>query len=170
VLVTYDSSWPDQYQAAAAAIRAIEAGWQVEHIGSTSIIGMPAKPIIDLAVRVQCFDDLDERLPELEAIGWRRIRRGPQSHRVLVQQDADRRTHIAHFFTADQWDTCNQRIFRDWLRASPEDRHRYLEAKRAAAEAGPGREYTARKTEVVQAITDRARAARGLPPVDVWEK
>lgn len=90
---------------------------------------------------------------------------------MLVKKRGLERTHIAHFFDAEQWETCNQRIFRDWLRAHPDDRVRYERVKRAAAaDAIPGREYTARKTAIVQEIVDRARTALGLPLVDVWDK
>ncbi len=83
----------------------------------------------------------------------------------------NRRTHIAHFFDATQWDTCNQRILRDRLLADAIDRRLYEQVNRAAAvTARPGRDYTARKTAVVQEIVDRARASRGLPSVDVWDK
>jgi GrpB-like predicted nucleotidyltransferase (UPF0157 family) len=96
---------------------------------------------------------------------------GPRTHRVLVRRRGRVRSHIAHFFAADQWQACNQRIFRDWLRANADDRLRYERVKRAAAEqANGGRDYTARKTAVIQEIIDRARAARGLPSVDVWDK
>lgn len=124
-------------------------------------------------------------------------RGGPVNHRVLVKIAAkrtetaedevrsagephrlhtgsfhpERRTHIAHFFPAEQWAECHQRMFRDWLRAHPEDCDRYAAAKRqAAAGARHGGEYTVAKRAVVNEITNRARAARGLPPVDNWDK
>ena len=132
--------------------------------------GLSAKPIIDLAIRVPDLDAVDERIDTLRAIGWYPIARGPQTHRVLVRMRGDQRTHIAHFFRAEDWDTVHQRIFADWLRRHPADRDLYAEAKRSAArEATGGRDYTLRKRSVVQEITDRARTARGLPPVDSWD-
>ncbi|MFI2362988.1 GrpB family protein [Promicromonospora sp. NPDC019610] len=171
MLVEYDQHWPQRFERTAAELSEIEPSWIVEHIGSTAIPGMAAKPAIDLAVRVGSFTDVEDRFESLAALGWLRIARGPRAHLVLVRQEGPRRTDIAHFFTAEQWETCNQRIFRDWLLAHPEDATRYLDAKRAAAEAATGiPDYTARKTAVVQDIVDRARTARGLPLVDVWEK
>ena len=129
---------------------------------------MAAKPIIDLAVRVVDLGDVPRRL---EPIGWSSVPGGPRTHLVLVRHDGMRRTHIAHFFTEDQWDACHQRIFRDWLLEHPEDCQSYVDVKReAAAVATGGRDYTARKTAVIQEIVDRARAARGLPPIDAWDK
>ncbi|MFE7507502.1 GrpB family protein [Promicromonospora sp. NPDC057488] len=171
MLEEYDARWPATFERAASELTKVEPSWIVEHIGSTALPGMAAKPIIDLAVRVGSFADVQARFDSLATYGWLRIARGPQSHLVLVKQQGPRRTHIAHFFTTEQWSTCNQRIFRDWLLTHPQDAARYLEVKRAAADhATDGRDYTARKTAVVQEIVDRARAAQGLPLVDVWEK
>ncbi|WP_129667058.1 GrpB family protein [Phytoactinopolyspora endophytica] len=172
VIEEHDPDWPRQYEEAAKGIREASDGeWLVEHIGSTAIEGLCAKPIIDLAVRVERLSDVEDKLPALEALGWRDIAAGPRTHRVLVRQRGDVRTHIAHFFCAEQWDTCNQRIFRDWLQEHADDRLRYETVKRAAATAGlSGRAYTAGKTAIVQEIVDRARTARGLPSVNVWDK
>lgn len=167
----YDPSWPARYQEAASELVAASGGqWLVEHIGSTAVEGLAAKPVIDLAVRVDRHDDVLMLMPALESLGWVDVGAGPRTHLVLVKQREHVRTHIAHFFEAEQWETCNQRLFRDWLRAHPDDRVRYEQVKRAAAAETGGREYTARKTELVQAIVDRARSALGLPLVDVWDK
>jgi GrpB-like predicted nucleotidyltransferase (UPF0157 family) len=171
-LAPYDPRWVADFQATAAQIRtATGQMWLVEHIGSTAVPGLSAKPIIDVAVRVRDLREVDAHQHELAGIGFFAIVSGPLTHKVRVRSDGDRRTHIAHFFPPDMWAHCNQRIFRDWLIEHPEDRDRYELAKRvAAAEAVDGRDYTRRKTAVVQEIVDRARAAMGLPLVDVWEK
>lgn len=172
MLCDYDPGWSADFEAAASDLRSgTGADWVIEHIGSTSIPGMPAKPIIDLAVRVSQLTDVDLHDRALTGVGFVAIAAGPRTHRVRVRLDGTVRTHIAHFFTAAQWDTCNQRIFRDWLHLHAEDRELYAIAKRVAAvNASGSRDYTARKTSTVQAIVDRARRARGLPSVDVWDK
>lgn len=172
MLADYDPQWPAAFEDAADDIhRVIGAGWMIEHIGSTSIPGMPAKPIIDLAVRVDDLAEVDANRHQLVEVGFVGITAGPRTHRVLVRLNNGERTHVAHFFTRASWATCIQRLFRDWLRANPADRERYEAVKRtAAAEATGGRDYTQRKTAIVQEIVDRARTARGLPLVDVWDK
>lgn len=172
MLAAYDSRWPDQFRAAAADIRRVTGGhWLIEHIGSTAVPGLASKPVIDLAVRVEQLEDVDEHETALVAIGFVGIAAGPRTHRVLVRMSAGQRTHIAHFFAAAQWEACNQRIFRDWLIAHPNDRDQYEQVKRAAAaEARGGRDYTARKSAVIQETLNRARAALGLPQVDGWDK
>lgn len=171
LIVPYDPAWPGEFRRTADQLATVlPETWVIEHIGSTSVPGLSAKPIIDLAIRVPDLDAVDERIDTLRAIGWYPIARGPQTHRVLVRMRGDQRTHIAHFFRAEDWDTVHQRIFADWLRRHPADRDLYAEAKRSAArEATVGRDYTLRKRSVVQEITDRARTARGLPPVDSWD-
>lgn len=171
MLEEYDPHWPESFKQTAAELSQVEPSWIVEHLGSTAIPGMAAKPTIDIAVRVGSFTEVQDRSESLAAQGWLRIARGPKAHLVRVRQQGRWRTHIAHFFAAEQWATCNQRIFRDWLLTHPQDAARYLEVKRTAAEAATDeRDYTACKTAVVQDIVDRARTARGLALVDVWEK
>lgn len=165
-VVDYDACWPAAFAEAAEQLREVGAGrWQVEHIGSTSVPGLSAKPIIDLAVRVESLDQLDDRRQELAACGWLPIRRQPRSHQVRVREDRGRRTHIAHFFTAERWETCHQRLFRDWLRSHPDDLVRYQRVKLAAATGGES-EYATAKQAVVLDIVNRARAERGLAPID----
>jgi GrpB-like predicted nucleotidyltransferase (UPF0157 family) len=85
--------------------------------------------------------------------------------------EAGQRAYHLHVVTTDTWDTRNQRLPRDYLRAHPEDARRYGELKqRLAAEQTGGDEYTKAKTELIQELTDRARADRGLPPAPVWEE
>jgi len=153
VLSDYDPNWPAEFEDAAEDLRrATRADWLIEHIGSTSIPGMPAKPIIDLAVRVEQLADVDPHDRALRSVGFVAIAAGPRTYRVPVHLNGTERTHVAHFFTAAQWDTCNQRIFRDWLRIHAEDRELYANAKStAAAEAIGRRDYTARKSATVQA-------------------
>lgn len=165
-IVEYDDSWPAAFASAAERLREIGDGhWLVEHIGSTSVPGLSAKPIIDCAVRVSSFDDLDHRGHQLTAAGWLELRLQPQSHRVRVREADGQRTHIAHFFTAGQWETCHQRLFRDWLRNHPDDLARYQAVKLAASQR-TNTDYYLHKRPVVVDMVNRARAERGLPPID----
>src|SRR5690606_37426004 len=122
------------------------------------------------AVRAETLTAVDELIPQLRAIGWYPIMTQPAGHRVLVRMKGNERTHIAHFFPVADWDDVHQRVFAAWLRNHPDDRDRYAEAKRQASlEAEDGQDYTLRKRAVVKEITDRARAALGLPAVSDWD-
>jgi GrpB-like predicted nucleotidyltransferase (UPF0157 family) len=172
VLVAYDPRWPHEFQVVADELHRLgNARWPIEHIGSTAIPGMLAKPIIDVAVCIENQQDFEAHRPRLEASGWS-VGSGVRTHRVMVYEPAGIRTRIAHFFEEADWATVNQRILRDWLRAHARDAERYQTAKAAAAEAA--REgiasYNQGKTAVIQDILDRARAASGLPARDAYDK
>jgi len=88
----------------------------------------------------------------------------------FVRDDAGRRSHHLHVVAGASWPARNQRLLRDHLRDHPEDVRRYAELKRRLSGGGLGADaYTRAKTDLIQELTDRARAARGLPPVPVWE-
>ena len=132
-----DPGWPRQYEGLAGRIR--EAlGWrvlQLEHVGSTSVPGLAAKPIIDIDLTVA--DPARERdyVPALETIGFRLVVREPwwYGHRFL---EADEPRCNLHVFGFDSPEPIKHRIFRDWLRGNPGERDRYATAKRQAAEIG----------------------------------
>jgi len=126
----------------------------------------------DLAVRIVEAADLDGRSPALESHGWLEIAAGPTTHQVRIKQDdAGRRTHIAHFFNHPQWEIAHQRLFAAWLRDHPDDRHRYAALKQELASIGlVGRDYTAAKTGLIQEIVDRACEARGFTRLEVNDK
>lgn len=172
MLVSYDPEWPKQFEAFAAEIQTVaNADWLIEHIGSTAIPGMRAKPIIDLAVRIVDRSDFDARRPALEAAGWRpgsAVRTRP----VMIRESDGVRIAIAHFFVEEEWDAVHQRILRDWLLEHPEDADRYAHAKcdAVAAQARGRTTYNTAKSPIIQELVDRARASRGLPPVRISDK
>lgn len=171
-LVPYDPRWPVLFEAIAAELREVgDSGWTIEHIGSTAVPGMLAKPIIDVAIRVTDRAEFEKYAPRLADAGWR-VGSRVRTHPVMVYEERGERTRIAHFFTTGEWDAVNQRILRDWLIAHPADARRYENAKFTAARAAEhGRgAYNAGKTVIIQEIVDRARRDRGMPSVTVYDK
>jgi GrpB-like predicted nucleotidyltransferase (UPF0157 family) len=163
-----DPDWPRQYGLLAARIR--EAlGWralQLEHVGSTSVPGLAAKPIIDIDLTVADPGREQDYVPPLEAAGFRLAIREPwwYGHRVLRAGEPPGNLHVFGF---DSPELVKHRIFRDWLRGNPGDRDRYAAAKRqAAGEATAAGEhvmqYNARKQQVIREIYQRAFTAAGL--------
>jgi GrpB-like predicted nucleotidyltransferase (UPF0157 family) len=163
-----DPQWPRQYSVLAARIR--EAlGWrvlQLEHVGSTSVPGLAAKPVIDTDLTVADPGREQDYIPALEKIGFRLVVREPwwYGHRALR---ADEPRCNLHVFGFDSPELVKHRIFRDWLRGNPGERDRYVAAKReAAAEANARGEhdmqYNARKQQVIREIYHRAFVAAGL--------
>ena len=163
-----DPEWPLWYSVLAARIR--EAlGWralQLEHIGSTSVRGLPAKPVIDIDLTVADPGREQDYVPALEKAGFRLVIREPwwYGHRVLRSDEPKSNLHVFGF---DSPELIRHRIFRDWLRGNPDERDRYVAAKRqAAAEANARGEhvmqYNARKEQVIREIYHRAFMAAGL--------
>jgi len=163
-----DPHWPQRYRDLAARIRAA-LGWralQLEHVGSTSVPGLAAKPIIDIDLTVADPGREQDYIPALEKIGFRLVIREPwwYGHRVLR---ADEPRCNLHVFGFDSPELVKHRIFRDWLRGNPGERDLYAAAKRqAAAEANARGEhdmqYNARKEQVIRDIYHRAFMAAGL--------
>jgi GrpB-like predicted nucleotidyltransferase (UPF0157 family) len=163
-----DPAWPRRYEELAGRIR--EAlGWrvlQLEHVGSTAVPGLPAKPVIDIDLTVADPGRERDYVPALEAAGFRLVIREPwwYGHRAL--RAVEPRCNL-HVFGPDSPEPVRHRIFRDWLRGNAGERDRYAAAKRlAAAGANAAGEhvmqYNARKQQVIRDIYRRAFAAAGL--------
>ena len=163
-----DSDWPRRYGHLAGRIREV-LGWralQLEHVGSTSVPGLAAKPVIDIDLTVAAPAREQDYVPALETIGFRLVIREPwwYRHRVLVSDEPRCNLHV---FGYESPEPVRHRIFRDWLRGNPGDRDRYAAAKRqAAAAANAGGEhvmqYNARKQQVLRDIYHQAFIATGL--------
>jgi GrpB-like predicted nucleotidyltransferase (UPF0157 family) len=163
-----DPDWPRQYEELAGQIRAA-LGWRaihVEHVGSTSVPGLPAKPVIDIDLTVADPGREERYVPALEAIGYRLVIREPwwYGHRALRAESPRSNLHV---FGPDSPELVKHRIFRDWLRGNPGDLDRYSAAKQEAAAAANAvgehvMQYNARKEQVIREIYHRAFVAAGL--------
>ena len=163
-----DPGWPARYEELAGQIRAA-LGWRVlglEHVGSTSVPGLAAKPVIDIDLTVADPGCEQAYVPALEATGFTLVIREPwwYGHRVLTTDVPRCNLHVFGF---DSPEPLRHRIFRDWLRGNPAERDRYAIAKRQAAAAANAAaehvmQYNARKQQVIRDIYHRAFAAAGL--------
>jgi GrpB-like predicted nucleotidyltransferase (UPF0157 family) len=161
-LVEYDPSWPVWYDREADRVRATlgPVALRVEHVGSTSVPGLAAKPIIDMLLVVPDSADEPSYVPPLEAAGYRLTIREPEwfEHRLLKGPDTNINLHVFGYGTAE---ADRMLRFRDRLRAYDADRDEYARTKRALA-AHTWRHvqhYAVAKTEVIAAIMSRADAA-----------
>lgn len=163
-LVEYDLAWPGLFEREAARIRRAlgRRALRLEHVGSTSVAGLAAKPRIDILLEVLSSADEPEYVPAMEAAGYILRIREPDwyEHRLFRSPDVDVNIHT---FSADCPETVRMLRFRDWLRAHDDDRRLYEATKRELA----GRtwtyvqDYADAKTAVVEAILARAGAAAG---------
>lgn len=166
-LVEFDPDWPARFEREATRIRAA-LGVQVrllEHVGSTSVPGLAAKPIIDIVLAVPDSSDEPAYVPPMEAAGYVLRIREPEwlEHRLF--KAADQSVNI-HVFTEGTFEIRRMLAFRDWLRANDDDRLLYERTKRelAARDWKYVQHYADAKTEVVAAIMERALAASGEVP------
>jgi GrpB-like predicted nucleotidyltransferase (UPF0157 family) len=167
-VVPADPSWPQVFEELAGRIRKALGSHarQVEHVGSTAVPGLPAKPVIDIDLLVVDPDDEATYVPALEAIGFQLRVREPwwYQHRMLRSEGPRCNLHV---FAVDSAEHARHRIFRDWLRSQANEAEFYAATKVAAAQASlaAGEDvmaYNARKQVAVRAIYDRAFRAAGL--------
>ena len=156
-----DPAWPSLFEREAARIRAALGGRVrlLEHVGSTSVPGLAAKPIIDMVLAVPDSADEASYVPDLEAAGYVLRIREPEwfEHRVFKGPDTDVNLHV---FTEGASEIGRMLTFRDRLRASDADRDRYAAVKRdlAARRWTWVQEYADAKSAVVAEILERAEA------------
>ena len=161
-LAEYNPQWPALFAREAARIRAVlgDAAVRVEHVGSTSVPGLAAKPIIDILLAVPDSADEQTYAPALEAAGYVLRIREPDwfEHRLFTGPDT---TINLHVFTVGAAEIDRMLLFRDWLRANDADRDAYLQVKRDLARRPwqHVQHYADSKTAIVQQIMARARAA-----------
>jgi GrpB-like predicted nucleotidyltransferase (UPF0157 family) len=160
-LVAYDPTWPAQYEAVAARIRAAMGDTAVvlEHAGSTSVPGLAAKNQIDVVLGVPDSTDEAAYVPALEAAGFEFAIREPEWFEHRLFRGVDPKVNL-HAFSADCEEIGRMLAFRDWLRTHPEDRELYEREKRRLAEQTwtTVQDYADAKTGIVRAIVGRALA------------
>ncbi len=169
-----DPLWPAAYEAEAARLRAALGPTlaAMEHVGSTSVPGLAAKPVIDIMAALDRLGDADPHLPALRALGYE-PRVTDMKDRLFLQRPASEDIPAVnlHLVTLASWPTRKERFFRDRLRAHPEEAAAYGELKRDLARRfGEDVEgYTRAKTALIQEIMDRADDEEGRPREDLWE-
>lgn len=129
---------------------------RVDHVGSTAVPGLAAKPIIDIQVSVTDVEHEDSYKPGLERAGYR-IRVREPAHRMFRTPERDVHVHVCD--RGGSWER-RHLLFRDWLRAFGADRQFYAETKRALAQHDwPTMDhYADAKTGVIADIMSRAEA------------
>ena len=167
VVVDYDPRWSDQFRKHAQIIEQAlgSQALAIEHVGSTSVPLLAAKPIIDIDVIVADSSDEATYLPALVQAGYVLRVREPDWHQHRMFRTPERDVHI-HIFSPGCVEVTRHLAFRDRLRRNVEDRLLYESVKRKlAAEDWPDMNAYARaKSEAVEAIIARAlaEAAAGL--------
>lgn len=158
-LAPYDANWPRHFALHANRIRdaLAEKVLLLEHVGSTSVPGLSAKPIIDLVLAVSNSADESSYVPPLEARGFVLRIREPDwfQHRLLKAPGPEGNLHV---FSVGCEEITRMLAFRDWLRTHDDDRRLYEQTKRrlAARTWKETQNYADAKSDVVQEILRRA--------------
>ncbi len=167
-LVDYDPQWPIRFEHEANKIRSAlgDRALRLEHAGSTSVPGLPAKPIIDMVLVVANSAEETEYAAPLEAAGYRLHIREPDwfEHRMFKGVGPAVNLHV---FSQDCPEADRMLAFRDWLRRSESDRELYAKAKRALSQQDwkYTQNYADAKTTVIEEIMSRA-LARSSPSTE----
>ncbi len=150
-LAAYDPEWPALYEREAARIRNAlgTKALRIEHVGSTSVPGLDAKPIIDIDLVVADSSEEDAYVPQLEAAGYVLRIREPDWHEHRLFKGPDTNVNV-HTFSDGCEEVDAMVAFRDRLRTNDDDRDLYLKAKRKLA---------AREWKYVQNYADAKSAA-----------
>lgn len=160
----YDPEWPRLFAREAARIRAVlgDQVLRLEHVGSTSVPGLAAKPRIDLLLVVADSSDEPAYVPPMEAAGYVLNIREPDwyEHRVFKGPDTDVNLHV---FSPGCPEIDRMLLFRDWLRGNIADRQLYERTKRDLARRTwkYTQNYADAKSAVVEEILARARGEDG---------
>lgn len=159
-VLDYDDAWPSQFEYFAERVRAAlgDRALSIEHIGSTAVVGLAAKPIIDILLIVNEVQNESGYVTALEAAGFILRVREPH-HRMLRTPEKDMHLHVLEPGSAEIDAYLD---LRDWLRVCEEDRALYAALKKALArqEWSDMNYYADAKSETVQAILGRAQKWR----------
>ncbi|MBU9724228.1 MULTISPECIES: GrpB family protein [Bacillaceae] len=159
-VVDYNPEWEALFQSEATRLIEIfgEQLVAIHHIGSTSVPGLAAKPIIDIMPVVKNIDHVDERNEKMVAIGYEPKGENGIAGRRYFQKGGDNRTHHVHIFYEGSEDIVRHLAFRDYVRTSPEIKQEYGDLKKhlAAKYTNDIAAYIAGKNQLVKQIEAQA--------------
>lgn len=164
VIQSYDPGWPASFKSQAARLTAViehRLVTPLEHIGSTAIPGMLAKPIVDMLAVVDAHETFAPALRDVEQIGWRHAPEpGDEDRRKwsLCFPTVEQRTHHLHVVEHDSTGWRDWLLFRDYLRTHPSDAERYATLKRelAAIDGTDRVRYRSGKAPLIRELLDQA--------------
>lgn len=131
IISQYNSDWKAEFQRIGSHLRRSlgELAIRIDHIGSTSVVGMDAKPIIDIQVSVIDFDDVSVYKTKIEQVGFVLLEMNPdKTKKYFREMPGARRTHV-HVRRAGSYGEQMTLLFRDYLRTHPADAIRYAREK-----------------------------------------
>jgi GrpB-like predicted nucleotidyltransferase (UPF0157 family) len=155
----YDPTWPVQFAREAARLRNghEETVRSIEHIGSTAVAGLAAKPIVDVMIGVDDLSTTKELARQLAALGYEDCG-GAEGRRYFRKRGNGQHFNVQVMeYRSPEWRASI--LFRDYLRSDDDAMQRYSDAKQAAVNAAPTLlAYSARKARIIEELLGEARA------------
>ncbi len=156
-IVDYDPAWTEIFAEIAAPVRAAFTDGpliKIEHVGSTSVVGLPAKPIVDVDAIIPSRADLPDAITRLTTLGYAHQGDGGIPGREAFRSPPETPRHSLYVCAEDSTELRRHLVFRDYLRAYPDAARRYGELKRelAARHVTDIDAYVDGKTSFVQKV------------------
>jgi GrpB-like predicted nucleotidyltransferase (UPF0157 family) len=171
-LVPYQPTWPEAFQREADRIRSHfgDQAVRIEHVGSTSVPGLAAKPVIDIQVSLASLTPREPWLAAMAALGYKHFQLGDfdRVYPFFARPASWPATHHLHLCAAGSVQEREHLAFRDWLREHPDVAQAYWRLKQELAQKHPGDTQTSReaysldKSDFVRDMLRRA-TAMGYP-------
>jgi GrpB-like predicted nucleotidyltransferase (UPF0157 family) len=162
-VVDYDPLWPSLFEAESERVRRAlgESVLSVEHVGSTAVPDLAAKPVIDMLVGLRTLELPSSAIDAMEALGYEYLGENGLPGRLFFRKGRPRSHHVhAVLVGGDHWE--RHLVFRDYLRTHADEAQAYAEFKRNLARAidGDRDRYLDGKETYAAALQERARAWR----------
>lgn len=163
-IVEYCPQWREMFEEEMLLLQAVlgEGSAEVEHIGSTAVNGLAAKPVIDIMIGLPDFSVADKLVPRIEALGYEYIKKYEDEmpfRRFFVKNLNGIRTHQIHMveINSEFWE--RHLLFRDYLRQNPDISNKYAVLKKELAEGewGHVNDYADAKSEFIKGIENKAK-------------
>ena len=181
VIADYNPAWPDMFENERARLQEAIGEWTVaiEHVGSTAVPGLAAKPVIDIGVSLHRFEDALLCITPLVTLGYRCMGEFGIPGRIFFRKLTETpspgqtlngvaRTHQVHMYEQDHWEDVAHILFRDALRSDPSMATDYEVLKRhlAGRHHSDVEAYADAKSEFVRGVLSRARRET-KPPITI---
>ena len=164
-IIPYQEKWKEVFALEKKILQAIlgSTALAIEHIGSTAVEGLQAKPIIDIAVKVEIIKEVQPFVEKLVSIGYQeRVGRVEGPQRVFANQEEDIVTHHLHFIQSGYPEWNRKLLFRDYLRANEATRQDYEELKLNLFRLFSNQRgiYTNKKKGFIESLVEKAKKER----------
>ena len=161
-LKQYNPKWKDFYNQESKEITSAISKFivDIQHIGSTAIPNIVAKPIIDIAVAIDSLKNIEKIIKPLEEIGFTyRGEQGVPDRHLFVKGGEECRTHHLHVTFKEHYEWKKHLVFRDYLLEHPKEARQYSKLKKRLKREYKGDRgaYTDGKTEFINRILEKAK-------------